>query len=194
MRNSIFCASTIMLVVLLSACSEPQPQDIIGQAYETYTRVHGAYYDFKNNNLSLNIIEKARAFGVRNHLSIGSAIWESLWGREYLSASEGTPLHRAVYFMEYNNQELDKQAYNLERNLLVNHPIYQDIINFRHFLCTLIIKITADPAYTEETQFIEGHKLQKKQLVEARNQTQMLHNLSNKPQVNNLYQNIKVYN
>lgn len=171
----------LALLPLLAGCGHRSDNEVIMDAHYDYQSLNMRYADVLaviDTDDCAAITEAVRLVGVDYSLSFGQSLWASFCGDSHLVYSEGSPLHRALYFVQKDINLLAKHTQSLERRVLFNVPIYERINQLRRALCTAARIVQSQKAYTQESQFIESSRLQKAQLSESREQTALLQDMA----------------
>jgi len=178
--------SLLILAFLLPACGRRSDHDIIRDVHEDYDLLSSRYaevLDALDQGYAEDITEAVRLVGIDYQLSFGQSLWASLLGNSHLAYSEGSPLHRALYFVEKDAIALGKHAQRLGRCVLFNTlHIATKIEQLRYALGEAMRIVQAQKAYTQEAQFIESRRVQQAQLAQARNQTELLRDMADNRQ------------
>ncbi len=175
-------SSMLSLLILTSSCGFQQSdEDILGSAIDSYRHILARYEELEDVCDEAAVIDTIRLIGADNRLSFGSSLWQSFVGNDHLTTSRGTPLHRAIYFIESDIDQLEHHTRQLERRLLDRKPVYEQINVLRRQLYSIKRIVQASKAFIEEAQFIEQQRVQKNQLYEQQKQTSLLEDIAQKP-------------
>jgi hypothetical protein len=169
-----------LILLLLPACLHQTIENVFTRAESDYRalllRYDGLLHAFDQED----VIEKARLIGIDNHLSFWNCLSQSLWGNQHLITSTGTPLHRALYFMECDSELLARHINAFEQRGLMHYPVYHQIINLRRSLLEYMRIIQAHKTFISESHFIEQQRVHKQQLYEQERQTYLLQKIADK--------------
>ncbi|MGC2310966.1 MAG: hypothetical protein WA432_05065 [Candidatus Babeliaceae bacterium] len=167
-------------ILFLSGCMHQSIENIQMRAAHDYNMLIMRYAEILRASDTQDILEQARLLSSDNHLSVWSCIGQSLLGNEHLVWSNGTPLHRAVYFMRNDGELLGSHLYNFECRGFIHTVLYQKMVELRHALIDLMRIIEAHKTFIQEDQFVEQQRLQKRQLYEQEKQTDLLKQIAQK--------------
>lgn len=177
----------LFVVVIFSfigmGCFHHKPEDVMGHAHQLYETTIYRYSDIIDSCNDDHAVEQLRLLGHERALSFGSALWQSLWGNDHLVNSRGVPLHKSVYFIESDIEDLESILHKLEQFGLFPKPIYAKIQELRLELMNLLRLVKAQKEYSEESQYIEQRHFQKAQYAQQQKQTELLRDISKKPKV-----------
>lgn len=166
------------IIVSLSACYRLTDGEVITRAHGMYEAIKNRYYDLCAANNPAEFEQQACILASTMQMGFGDVIWTGMTGRDYLTNSNGAPLHRAVFFINKDIQEIEGYLCQLECRLLSSMPLYYKLKELHRDLCALSRTLQAHTHYVEEAQFIEQQKVQGRQLRESERQTQLLKDMA----------------
>lgn len=151
------------LMIFLAGCGYQTDEEVLASAVENYSSIAGKYSAILNSKDNKEVVKNCARFG-RDYRT------NSFWYSANLDIAEIAPLHRALYVISDDHQEINRTMHKLERRMLTNTAIYQKFENLLDNL-NYALKIVRDTGnYLEEARVLEQRRLEQEQLEETRRQ------------------------
>ncbi|MFA6066335.1 MAG: hypothetical protein WC707_04120 [Candidatus Babeliaceae bacterium] len=166
-----------VVLLTMTSCMHRTTEDVFSVAYNDYMHLNSRYYAFLQAD-DATIAEEARLVARDCDVPLSAYLWESFVGNDHLTASQGAPLHKAVYIMQRDSNLLDSHIRRFEQRGLFDRPLYNKLRDFRHDLLVWMRIVEKQKTFSQESQFIEQQRIQKNQLYEQKKQTQLLEDIA----------------
>lgn len=160
-------------------CARQTPEHIFSQALRVQQELSWRYTPVFSQSDKDMALSELRNISSHYSLSFGSMLWNDILGNDHLTRTESAPLHKAVYMLESDIQEIDAMLQKLERYGFFQNSMYTNLVTIKRELLSLMRLVKGQPEYVTESQYIETRRMQKAQLHEQREQTELLRDMRN---------------
>ncbi len=154
---------SVLFVITLAGCGYQTDEEVLNEAVNLYSSTAGKYHALLNSHDNNAVVKNCQRFG-RDYRT------NSFWYNASLDIAEIAPLHRCIYVVHDDSQEVNHMMRKLERRMLNNASIYQKFVSLLDNLHYAVKVVKDTDFYLEEARVLEQRRLEQERLDEARRQ------------------------